>query len=320
MLRVEHETFKLHNGEAIEDFALRFSGIVQHLVDLGDPEPDAKAAKKFLRVVRPRYKQLAISMEDFVDISKLSIEEITGMLKSSYDAKEEVAPPPSSSTGKLLLTHEEWLEKTKGQDDGRGGSSSGEKKDQNNRRGKSNGGDGGGRGEYRDPNKPPASPYFKCHKTGHWARYCPNRPKKKAEVHLAQGEAEEDQPTLLMAWASTVEVNTPFSTFSLASSPPPPATGSVDIQEEKVYAQLDMRADREPDRWVLDSGATNHMMGACGAFAELDRGIHGTVHFDDGSVVKIDGRGTVVFSCKNREHRGLTGCTTSRDSWLTSSA
>jgi hypothetical protein len=55
-LRAEYKTIKLRTGEAIEDFSLRFSGIVQRLADLGDPEPDAKATKKFLRVVRPRYK------------------------------------------------------------------------------------------------------------------------------------------------------------------------------------------------------------------------------------------------------------------------
>jgi hypothetical protein len=70
--------------------------------------------KKYLRVVRARYKHLVVSMEAFVNISKLTIEEITGTLKSSDDADKE-APPASSnsSAGKLLLTHEEWLEKYK---------------------------------------------------------------------------------------------------------------------------------------------------------------------------------------------------------------
>jgi hypothetical protein len=81
----------------------------------------------------------------------------------------------------------------------------------------------------------------------------------------------------------------------------------VDIKEEKVFAQLGPRVDREPNRWVLDSGATNHMTGARGAFAELDRGIHGIVCFGDGSVVEIEGGGTVVFNCKNEEHHALTG-------------
>jgi hypothetical protein len=108
------------------------------------------------------------------------------------------------------------------------------------------------------------------------------QPKKKAEAHLAQGEAEEDQPMLLMTGASTaVEVNAQSSTSFLASASLPPTTGFVDIKEEKVFDQLGPRADREPDRWVLDSGATNHMTGARGAFAKLDHGIHGPVRFGD---------------------------------------
>jgi hypothetical protein len=42
------------------------------------------------------------------------------------------------------------------------------------------------------------------------------------------------------------------------------------------------------------------------AFAYLDTKIHGTVRFGDGSAVEIEGWGTVVFNCKNGEHRALT--------------
>jgi hypothetical protein len=113
-LRTEYDNIKLHDGEAIEEFALRFAGILQRLEDLGDPEPEEKAVKKYLRVVCARYKHLVVSMEAFVDLSKLTIEEITGTLKSSDDADEEVSLASSdSNTGKLLLTHEEWLEKYK---------------------------------------------------------------------------------------------------------------------------------------------------------------------------------------------------------------
>lgn len=140
-LRMEYEMIKLRDGEAIEDFALRFSGVVQRLADLGDPEPASKAVLKYLRVVRSRYKQLVVSMEAFVDLSKLSIEEITGTLKSSDDAEEEAPASSNSTTGKLLLTHEEWLERYKPnlQDGGRGDSGSGG-------RGRSRGGRGKQRG------------------------------------------------------------------------------------------------------------------------------------------------------------------------------
>jgi hypothetical protein len=49
------------------------------------------------------------------------------------------------------------------------------------------------------------------------------------------------------------------------------------------------------------------MTGARAAFFELDNKIHGTIRFGDGSVVEIEGRRTLVFTCKNGEHHALTG-------------
>lgn len=47
--------------------------------------------------------------------------------------------------------------------------------------------------------------------------------------------------------------------------------------------------------WYLDTGVSSHMTGEKKAFANLDEAVHGTVRFDDGSVVSIHGRGTVAF-------------------------
>lgn len=49
------------------------------------------------------------------------------------------------------------------------------------------------------------------------------------------------------------------------------------------------------------------MTGSRSAFSELDTGVRGTVKFGDGSVVNIQGRGIVLFKCKNGEHQALTG-------------
>jgi hypothetical protein len=62
-----------------------------------------------------------------------------------------------------------------------------------------------------------------------------------------------------------------------------------------------------PRRWVLDTGATNHMTGTRHIFAELDTAVTGSVRFGDGSVVAIEGKGTVLFACKSGEHRRLEG-------------
>ncbi|WVZ61109.1 hypothetical protein U9M48_011031 [Paspalum notatum var. saurae] len=54
-------------------------------------------------------------------------------------------------------------------------------------------------------------------------------------------------------------------------------------------------------------GGDDHMTSARSTFSELDSGIHGTVKFGDGSVIGIEGRGTVLFNRKSGKHQALTG-------------
>ena len=70
---------------------------------------------------------------------------------------------------------------------------------------------------------------------------------------------------------------------------------------------LGAEEEHEATSWVLDTGATNHMSGCRAAFAELNPAVCGTVRFGDDSVARIEGCGTVVFTCKNGEHRSFSG-------------
>jgi hypothetical protein len=83
--------------------------------------------------------------------------------------------------------------------------------------------------------------------------------------------------------------------------------GRVDLREEKVFVQLDAKEERDSKSWICDTGATNHMTGSRAAFADLDTVVCGTVRFGDDSMAEIEGRGTILFSCKNGEHRSITG-------------
>lgn len=42
-------------------------------------------------------------------------------------------------------------------------------------------------------------------------------------------------------------------------------------------------------------------------FSDLDTKVLGSVRFGDGSVAGIEGRGTVLFRCKNGDHKALVG-------------
>ena len=81
----------------------------------------------------------------------------------------------------------------------------------------------------------------------------------------------------------------------------------VFLNEEKVQPALDTDTACVDTTWYLDTGATNHMSGSHAVFSELDSNVTEMVRFGDCSVVKIEGCGTVLFSCKNGEHRQLNG-------------
>lgn len=112
---------------------------------------------------------------------------------------------------------------------------------------------------------------------------------------------EEDQE------AHTLLVATAVEEVNAISSPTRPAAVAIHLDESNLFVQLGERSDGATTRWILDTGATNHMTGARSAFAELDAGVHGSVRFGDGSTVGIEGRGTVLFKCKTGEHQKLTG-------------
>lgn len=57
----------------------------------------------------------------------------------------------------------------------------------------------------------------------------------------------------------------------------------------------------ESNLWYMNNSASNHMTEQKSKFAELDEGLTGQVKFGDGSTVKIEGKGSIVFRCKNGE-------------------
>jgi hypothetical protein len=244
--------------------------MVQRLVILENPEPESKALKKFLCVVRPMYKQLILSMEAFGDLSKLTIEEVERTMKSSEDADEEAAPPPAgSSTEKLLLMKEEWLEKYKQEKFGRGGSKSGSSGRRKSRGGGKprdhrgqHGSDwrsraGSGSGQTR-----PNNDCKRCGKRGHWAQHCRGKLKVDTEAHVAQ----EEEPTLLFARGVVEERVNPLTSllpiqplqqiFAGAADGDESVPQQTDLVEAKVFTALSNSGHQDQKRWVLNTGAT----------------------------------------------------------------
>lgn len=103
-------------------------------------------------------------------------------------------------------------------------------------------------------------------------------------------QTENEEPALLLA---EKEVND---------------KGMLLLNDKEVIPKLahDNRViHSETNIWYLDNGASNHMTGFKSKFANLDEAISGQVKFRDESTVKIEGKRSINYKCKNGEERTL---------------
>lgn len=78
----------------------------------------------------------------------------------------------------------------------------------------------------------------------------------------------------------------------------------VHLVEQEVFVALDKKEERDPWRWIFDTGTSNHMIGCHNAFSNLDIGVSGMVYFGDGSMVCIKGHGISPTPSSSR-HGGI---------------
>jgi hypothetical protein len=250
---------------------------------------------KFLRVVPPKYTQLALSIETMLDMSTFTIEDVTGWLRAVDERIESPTTATEKDSGKLLLTEEEWTARMKERRSGEGFSSRG---GSNKWRGKA----------PQDKKKKKVDPNAcqRCWKTGHWARECPNRRPEKAGAHLVQVNDDDDHTLLMASFCALHDIETEEKTEEAMKAGQRSAPKTVDLDEPRAQVHLGAVGGEQEQRWYLDSGASNHMTGSKAAFSELDGDVTGTMKFGDGSRVVIRGRGTVIFRYRNSEHHALT--------------
>jgi hypothetical protein len=259
---------------------------------------EEQAVEKLLRAVPKKYAQLKIAIETLLDFQDLTIEDVTGRLKTVDDLEESVSEPISVG-GKLMLTEEQWLawQKKKGGNDSGSTSSSkepgrqprggrkqkpkGERDDRgDSRQGEKAGSPDGERKVNRD------NTCLNCHRTGHWVKDYPQpRRERGGAAHLT--EADDDEATLFLAHGFLE-----LEEHVLCSM----ANADLDLNEPRARAFLNTGSGEDKlDGWYLDSGATHHMTGRRELFSDLDTTVRGLVRFDDASKVEIQGINSIVF-------------------------
>jgi len=102
----QFETIAFHDGESVDEFVVRICGLVGKLHALGEKVEEGRVVKKILRVLPPRYNQIACSIEMLLDLNKQSVEELVGRMRVAEDRCGVEAA--ADGIERLLLTEEQW--------------------------------------------------------------------------------------------------------------------------------------------------------------------------------------------------------------------
>ena len=176
-LRWEFGALSFKEGETVSDFGVRISTLAANLRSLSDNIQDAEVVQKLLQVVPEKLTQAAVSLEMFLDLNRVSIEEVIGRLRVFEERlkPEEV----TDSLGRPMLCEEDWeaRHKSRREQESSGGSGSGARGRQRGR-GCGRGGAGSSSRDGRDvqsaqaakPGGKKSPPGYHCQsygKTGH---------------------------------------------------------------------------------------------------------------------------------------------------------
>jgi hypothetical protein len=170
-LRGEWEGLTFQPDEQVEDFAVRLTNLMGEKARNGDTDlTEERAIEKFLRSMPKRYAQIVNSIETLLDFEQLTIEDVTGRLKSVQD--REQAPESDSATvgGKPLHTAKQWraFDKKK-EEEGAGPSKDRRRCPRGGKKNKTRGDrDGGGaRGADGERRANHNDLYLNCNQAGH---------------------------------------------------------------------------------------------------------------------------------------------------------
>lgn len=274
-LQSEFERLKMKDNDSINSFVGKISEIAAKSSALGESIEETKLVKKFLTSLpRKKYIFIVASIEQMLDLKTTKFEDIVGRLKAYEERVADEEDEQEENQSKLMYANNESNQSQSNRDyqgsRGRGG------------RFYSRGGRGRGR-SYRELDMSKIT-CFRCDKTGHFASSCPDRLLKLQETYENRNDDKNDTHTAdTLMMHEVVYLN----------------EKNMKLQEFEAYKDGD-------NMWYLDNGASNHMTGNRGYFRTLDETVSGKVRFGDDSRIDIKGKGSILFCCKNGDHKVLS--------------
>ncbi|XP_073351834.1 uncharacterized protein [Aegilops tauschii subsp. strangulata] len=286
-----YETLVMTDDETVDAFASRVMTLVNGIRALGENLTETSVVRRFLCAAPPRYMQIVTAIEQCVDLTTLTVDDLVGRYKA-HDERMRHSLGDARDGEQVMLTRAQWqLLIAREKKAGEGSSNTRQDrapKEQNKR----NAGDSAPKKKKKfDKRKIKC---YNCGIMGHFKSEC-RKPAKEQAYIAKKGDIDDDQANMLLC--EICEFPQVDVQMQVAET--------VALVEKKIYLHEEDEK-RAGNFWYLDTGASNHMSGDRTQFSELSMTVGGTVRFGDGKTVPILGRGTVVFEAKSGEHKILT--------------
>nr|GEU46929.1 ribonuclease H-like domain, reverse transcriptase, RNA-dependent DNA polymerase [Tanacetum cinerariifolium] len=198
----------MKEDKTIDTFTEKLTTLVNNASSLGHTMEDETLVRKLLNTVPDRYLQIVASIEQYSDLSEMTLEEAIGRLKTYEEKIKYKKGKQVNNQEKLMFTRHE----NKGKYfRGRGRRKHKFSQERNHENPKEGRKDGETSHKNYNRNNSKKSNYdtrklqcYKCKKIGHIAPKCPQRTKPNEQSNLVE---EDLEPTLLMAILKDEEQN-----------------------------------------------------------------------------------------------------------------
>nr|GEX81977.1 zinc finger, CCHC-type [Tanacetum cinerariifolium] len=194
-LKFNFEMLHMKEDETIDTFTEKLTTLVNKAASLGHTMEDETLVRKLLNPVPDRYLQIVASIEQYSDLSEMTMKEAIGRLKTYEERIKYKQDKQMNSQESLMFTRHEGQRKPfREYGHGRFNQSRGREQDKNNYQSKRE-----VRASFEEDTRDKTLvTCYRCHKLGHYAYECPNKRKNQVKEH--SNFIEEDlEPTLLMA-------------------------------------------------------------------------------------------------------------------------
>ncbi|GKC87090.1 zinc finger, CCHC-type containing protein [Tanacetum coccineum] len=207
-IKSDFELLHMKEDEIIDTFTGKLTTLVNKAASLEHTIEDQTLVHKLLNVVPDRYLQIVASIEQYSDLTEMTLEEAIGRLKTYEERIKYKKGKQVDNQEKLMFTrHENKGKYFRGRGRGKHRFSQGrnhenfkeERKDEETSHRSYN------RNNFKKSNYNTSKlQCYKCKKIGHIAPKCPQRTKPNEQSNLVE---EDLEPTLLMAILEDEEQN-----------------------------------------------------------------------------------------------------------------